>query len=230
MRECLWIFPLCPFMESRHLKLWCYIAEFWPFFSKDLEIPSWVRHVVCVTTWACARFSEPLAVQDNCPSNKYAEHISSYRNLFSIDLPLGVAHFSGLAFLIWNSKSWRCCHAKWKWMYRFSVRKQHGCQGLNITFNANSLCNWKKWWVETWKILGELPCWYLTSKSSNDFVDFGWLAQSHPSPWKWLRFDPSHCNFLTQECRDCERQFLRNSGQLAKMIFVMHINAYICVW
>ena len=123
---CLWIFPLRPFMASTHVKLWCYIAEFWPvFFPTNLEILSWVRHVVCIRHWACASLHFPshsLCKICDCPSNKYAEHISSYRNLFSIDLPLGVAQFSGLAFLIWNSKSWQCCHARWVDVLHFCAK------------------------------------------------------------------------------------------------------------
>ena len=72
-----------------------------------------------------------------------------------------MAQFAGLAFLIWNSKPWQCCHARWvdvlyfcgwniteiRIAFRWFSNHRNTCEELT------SLCNWKKWWVE---ILNEM--------------------------------------------------------------------------
>ena len=75
---------------------------------------------------------------------------------------------------------------------------------------------------ETFHVTSQLPNeipWVLWFVSRTMFGTNLW--------WSWCmemaQIWPVSLQFLTQECRDCERQFLRNSGQLAKMIFVIHI-------
>ena len=168
-RDCLWIFPLCPFMVSTHVKPWCYIAEFWPFFfPKNLEIPwnSFLSATRCVHKALGLRkppFSEPLVVQDMWLSKQqiYMQNISLHtiiiHNLYSIDLPLGVAQFSGLTFLIWNSKSWQC-HARWvdvlyfcakaTWLPRFEYHRN----GKNWPAFATGKSGELRFWMQCWNV------------------------------------------------------------------------------
>ena len=72
------------------------------FFPKNLEIPSWVRFVLCARRWACASPHFPshsFCKMCECPRNKYAEH----RGTILLFCHSEWHNFSGLAFLIWNS-------------------------------------------------------------------------------------------------------------------------------
>ena len=82
-----------------------------------------------------------------------------------------------------------------------------------------------------WKISGDLG-W-----TSVLIPDIQWLCGWISGDWPWLahgnqmaQIRPVSLQFSTQECGNRERQFLRNSGQLAKMIFANICYTYIRKW
>ena len=104
------------------------------FFPKSLEIPSWVRFVVCTRHWACASPHFPnhsLCKMCECPSNKYAEQCRAILLFCHSEWH----NFLGLAFLIWNSTvavSMLSCWAS-------------GCTVFLLLKELTSRCIWKKW-------------------------------------------------------------------------------------
>ena len=90
---------------------------------------------MCIRHWACARPHFPshsLCKICDCPSNKYAEHISSYHNVDIYKSTTRSGIFFGFSFSDLKLNRGNVVMLG-EWMYCISVQKQHPCQGLNIT-------------------------------------------------------------------------------------------------
>ena len=95
----------------------------------------------------------------------------------------------------------------------------------------------ENWWFGTWNLeklwrswvnFG-VDKWHPTTLCMN----FGWLAMIGPMEITSVTMEmdqiwPVQMQISTQECGNCERQFLKKSGQLAKRIYAIHIN-YKCM-
>ena len=108
------------------------------------------------------------------------------------------------------------------------------CKAFAAFWNlTKELLVWNLGFGRSPEISGELPCWYLTS---NDCVDefrvigHDWPMEITSITMEMAQIRPVSLQFSTQECGNRERQFLRNSGQLAKMIFANICYTYIRKW
>ena len=59
-------------------------------------------------------------------------------------------------------------------------------------------------------------------------IGHDWPMEITSVTMEMAQIRPVSGQFSTQECGNCERQFLKKSGQLAKMIYAIHIN-YECM-